>query len=107
MKFEELFALGYEYNRKALAQAIYQIDNYNNEPTSKEKKRELGYRKSVASNQKEKEIFEEYKEELLKDRASPLSYRVDGHMTEIDNERKEEIYDCVLNEINRIIQELN
>ncbi len=42
MKFEELFALGCEYNRKALTQAICQIDNYNNEPTSKEKKRELG-----------------------------------------------------------------
>lgn len=109
MKFEELFALGYEYDRTALSHAIQQINDYNNTPTSKERERagELAHDKVVQSNEKEKDIFEKHLIELQKEKVLQLSYRVAKVMTKVDDELKNEIYNCVINEVKRIIDELS
>lgn len=109
MKFEELFALGYEYDRTALSHAIRQINDYNITPTSKERERtgELAHNKVAESNQQEKKIFEDYLAELQQERDLQLSYRANKVKVEVDNEHKNEIYNCVIKEVKRIIDELS
>lgn len=109
MKFEELFALGYEYDCTALSHAIQQINDYNNTPTSKERERagELAHNKVVQSNEKEKDIFEKHLVALQKEKMLQLSYRANKVNVEVDNEHKNEIYNCVINEVKRIIDELS
>lgn len=106
MEFKILVELNNEYDSRALSEAINQIIDYNNAPMNKEKRRELGRRKAVPSNDCERGIFENLLVALQEAKSQPLCYRFNRYMTKIDDDKKDEIYDCVINEIQRIISEL-